>query len=98
MATEKQFLTRLQEIKQRDVEVLLKKAYRGIWETAIKKYSDSAHFVYVLLRTQMIQKPLGLIFALKKTDFGLSTMALFASPYQTRTMKMKIQKRATLAI
>jgi len=34
MATEKQFLTRLQEIKQRDVEVLLKKAYRGIWETA----------------------------------------------------------------
>ncbi|WP_158624874.1 DEAD/DEAH box helicase [Gynurincola endophyticus] len=50
MATEKQFLTRLQEIKQRDVEVLLKKAYRGIWETAIKKYSDSAHFVYELLQ------------------------------------------------
>ena len=50
MATEKQFLTKLQEIKQRDVEVLLKKAYRGIWETAIKKYSDSAHFVYELLQ------------------------------------------------
>ena len=44
------YLETLQKIKQRDVEVLLKKAYRGIWETAIKKYSDSAHFVYELLQ------------------------------------------------
>ena len=44
------FLIQLKNIKQRDVEVLLKKAYRGIWETAIKKYSDSAHFVYELLQ------------------------------------------------
>lgn len=50
MKTERQFLKRLQETKQKDVEVLLKKAYRGIWETAIKKYSDSAHFVYELLQ------------------------------------------------
>ncbi|MBL7757670.1 MAG: hypothetical protein JNL59_09750, partial [Chitinophagaceae bacterium] len=44
------FLNTLQKIKKQDVEVLLKKAYRGIWETAIKKYSDSAHFVYELLQ------------------------------------------------
>jgi len=44
------FLATLQKIKKQDVEVLLKKAYRGIWETAIKKYSDSAHFVYELLQ------------------------------------------------
>lgn len=50
MPINKLYLTKLQEIKQRDVEVLLKKAYRGIWETAIKKYSDSAHFVYELLQ------------------------------------------------
>jgi hypothetical protein len=30
--------------------VLLKKEYRVIWKTAIKKYSDSAHFVYELLQ------------------------------------------------
>lgn len=52
MTTEeqKEYFKRLQEIKEKDVEVLLKKAYRGIWETAIKKYSDSAHFVYELLQ------------------------------------------------
>ncbi|RZK12776.1 MAG: DNA helicase [Flavobacterium sp.] len=44
------FLDQLRQVKQRDVEVLLKKSYRGIWETAIKKYSDSAHFVYELLQ------------------------------------------------
>ena len=47
---QKGYLTELQKIKEKDVEVLLKKAYRGIWETAIKKYSDSAHFVYELLQ------------------------------------------------
>lgn len=46
----KQYLAKIKEVKERDVEVLLKKAYRGIWETAIKKYSDSAHFVYELLQ------------------------------------------------
>ncbi|MCB0538095.1 MAG: hypothetical protein KDE33_11290 [Bacteroidetes bacterium] len=50
MAVEKQYLSSLQKVKKQDVEVLLKKAYRGIWETAIKKYSDSAHFVYELLQ------------------------------------------------
>ncbi|MCG7856693.1 AAA domain-containing protein [Flavihumibacter sediminis] len=50
MAVEKQYLLRLQKVKEQDVEVLLKKAYRGIWETAIKKYSDSAHFIYELLQ------------------------------------------------
>ena len=66
MATEKQFLTRLQEIKQRDVEVLLKKAYRGIWETAIKKYSDSAHFVYELLQNADDTKATWVDFRLEK--------------------------------
>lgn len=50
MTQGKQFLALLQETKRKDVEVLLKKSYRGIWETAIKKYSDSAHFVYELLQ------------------------------------------------
>lgn len=50
MSLELEFLQKLQKIKQQDVEVLLKKAYRGIWETAIKKYSDSAHFIYELLQ------------------------------------------------
>lgn len=66
MATDKQFLTRLQEIKQRDVEVLLKKAYRGIWETAIKKYSDSAHFVYELLQNADDTKATWVDFRLEK--------------------------------
>lgn len=66
MATEKQFLTRLHEIKQRDVEVLLKKAYRGIWETAIKKYSDSAHFVYELLQNADDTKATWVDFRLEK--------------------------------
>ncbi len=50
MSVEEKFLQSLQKTKQQDVEVLLKKAYRGIWETAIKKYSDSAHFVFELLQ------------------------------------------------
>lgn len=50
MTEEEQYLSSLQKVKKQDVEVLLKKAYRGIWETAIKKYSDSAHFVYELLQ------------------------------------------------
>ncbi|GAB3910637.1 DEAD/DEAH box helicase [Mucilaginibacter boryungensis] len=50
MSEEIEFLSSLQRIKKQDVEVLLKKAYRGIWETAIKKYSDSAHFIYELLQ------------------------------------------------
>lgn len=66
MATEKQYLTKLQEIKQRDVEVLRKKAYRGIWETAIKKYSDSAHFVYELLQNADDTKASRVDFRLEK--------------------------------
>lgn len=50
MPNEAEFLEKLKEAKQKDIEVLLKKSYRGIWETAIKKYSDSAHFVYELLQ------------------------------------------------
>ena len=49
-SNKKPYMTLLSEIKQRDVQVLLKKQYRGIWETAIKKYSDSAHFIYELLQ------------------------------------------------
>ncbi|MDV3492469.1 hypothetical protein BAS06_06875 [Elizabethkingia miricola] len=45
-----QYFAALKEIKETDVKVLLKKSYRGIWETAIKKYSDSAHFIYELLQ------------------------------------------------
>lgn len=47
---EQNYFKTLQEIKNNDVKVLLKKSYRGIWETAIKKYSGSAHFVYELLQ------------------------------------------------
>lgn len=50
MNTERDYLRRLQQIKQTDIGVLLKESYKGIWETAIKKYSDSAHFVYELLQ------------------------------------------------
>lgn len=50
MGNTKSHLQKLQDIKKRDVEVLLKKSYRGIWESAIKEYSDSAHFVYELLQ------------------------------------------------
>jgi hypothetical protein len=50
MEKDKEYFSRLQEIKNNDLKVLQKKDYRGIWETAIKKYSDSAHFVYELLQ------------------------------------------------
>ena len=50
---EQEYFATLQEIKNNDVKVLLKKSYRGIWETAIKKYSDSAHFVYELLQNRL---------------------------------------------
>lgn len=59
----------LQEIKQTDVKVLLKKSYRGIWETAIKKYSDSAHFIYELLQNADDTKASWVKFDLK--DDGL---------------------------
>ena len=36
--------------KNNDARVLFKKSYRGIWETAIKKHSDSANFIYELLQ------------------------------------------------
>lgn len=47
---EKEWFENLQKETERDINTLLKKRYRGIWETAIKKYSDTAHFVYELLQ------------------------------------------------
>jgi hypothetical protein len=65
----KEFLKKIKEIKQKDVEVLLKKSYRGIWETAIKKYSDSAHFVYELLQNADDTKATWVEFTLEKDGF-----------------------------
>jgi len=67
MLNSKNYLSVLQKIKQQDVEVLLKKAYRGIWETAIKKYSDSAHFVYELLQNADDAKATWVEFTLEQT-------------------------------
>lgn len=50
MAMQKELFDKLSQKRQRDAEVLLDWEYRGIWETAIKKYSDSAHFIYELLQ------------------------------------------------
>src|SRR5690606_11771130 len=62
---QKYFAT-LKDIKETDVKVLLKKSYRGIWETAIKKYSDSAHFIYELLQNADDTKATWVKFELKK--------------------------------
>ncbi|APU97167.1 hypothetical protein BV902_13090 [Sphingobacterium sp. B29] len=62
---QKYFAT-LKDIKETDVKVLLKKSYRGIWETAIKKYSDSAHFIYELLQNADDTKATWVKFKLKK--------------------------------
>lgn len=66
MPQQKQFLTELEVIKNKDVAVLLKKSYRGIWETAIKKYSDSAHFIYELLQNADDTKATWVEFDLEK--------------------------------
>jgi hypothetical protein len=66
MPKQKQFLTELEVIKNKDVAVLLKKSYRGIWETAIKKYSDSAHFIYELLQNADDTKATWVEFDLEK--------------------------------
>lgn len=50
MKTQKELFNKLSEKRKRDAGVLLDWEYRGIWETAIKKYSDTAHFVYELLQ------------------------------------------------
>src|SRR5690606_16577066 len=50
MKTQKELFDKLSKKRKRDAEVLLDWEYRGIWETAIKKYSDTAHFVYELLQ------------------------------------------------
>ncbi len=41
---------KLSNKRKKDAEVLLDWEYRGIWETAIKKYSAKAHFIYELLQ------------------------------------------------
>lgn len=41
---------KLSKKRERDSEVLMDWEYRGIWETAIKKYSGKAHFIYELLQ------------------------------------------------
>lgn len=61
-----QYFNTLREIKNNDVKVLLKKSYRGIWETAIKKYSDSAHFIYELLQNADDTKASWVEFELQK--------------------------------
>lgn len=45
-----EYFRALRASRLRDIEVLLKPSYKGIWETAIKKYSDTAHFVFELLQ------------------------------------------------
>jgi hypothetical protein len=66
MAIANNHLESLKKIKQKDVAVLLKKAYRGIWETAIKKYSDSAHFIFELLQNADDTKATWVEFALEE--------------------------------
>lgn len=63
---DQKYFTALKEIKETDVKVLLKKSYRGIWETAIKKYSDSAHFIYELLQNADDTKATWVKFDLRK--------------------------------
>lgn len=46
----KSLFNKLSTKRKKDAEVLLDFEYRGIWETAIKKYSSNAHFVYELLQ------------------------------------------------
>jgi len=50
MQTNKELFEKLSNKRKNDAKVLLDWEYRGIWETAIKKYSDSAHFIYELLQ------------------------------------------------
>lgn len=50
MLKQHELFNKLSEKRKRDAEVLLDWEYRGIWETAIKKYSGTAHFVYELLQ------------------------------------------------
>lgn len=66
MPNQNQFLSDLEIIKNKDVEVLLKTSYRGIWETAIKKYSDSAHFIYELLQNADDTRATWVVFDLQK--------------------------------
>lgn len=63
---EKIYFESLKKIKEDDVKVLLKKSYRGVWETAIKKYTDSAHFIYELLQNADDAKASWVIFDLRK--------------------------------
>lgn len=50
MSEKKILFDKLIRKRERDSEVLMDWEYRGIWETAIKKYSGTAHFVYELLQ------------------------------------------------
>ncbi len=50
MTEKKTLFEKLSKKRERDSEVLMDWEYRGIWETAIKKYSGKAHFIYELLQ------------------------------------------------
>lgn len=67
MTTQKELFDKLAQKRKRDAEVLLDWEYRGIWETAIKKYSDTAHFVYELLQNADDTRASRVDFTLEKT-------------------------------
>jgi hypothetical protein len=46
----KELFIKLSQKRKRDSSVLMDWEYRGIWETAIKKYAGTAHFIYELIQ------------------------------------------------
>ena len=61
-----ELFNKLSAKRKRDSEVLLDWEYRGIWETAIKKYSSTAHFIYELLQNADDAKATWVKFRLEK--------------------------------
>lgn len=47
---QKQLFDELHRSRKEDIKVLNKKQFRGIWNSVIEKYPESAHFVYELLQ------------------------------------------------
>lgn len=47
---QKKLFNALHESRLEDYRILNKKSYRGIWNSVIEKYPESAHFVYELLQ------------------------------------------------
>lgn len=47
---EEEWFQQLHKIKENDVKTFNKKDYKGVWESVINKYPESAHFIYELLQ------------------------------------------------